>query len=70
MENLKNRQNYRDRKTEYWIYSHHKLSDTQELEAIKKKSLHTSLEIPPHLAAQGVNKLIQVLAADGWEEAE
>jgi hypothetical protein len=72
MKNLAYYQTYLDAvaKTQYHIYSHKKLTDSEALTAIKKKSLHTALGSQEILGHVGVYQNIKVVAADGWEQAE
>jgi hypothetical protein len=57
-------------KVRYTILSHGPLSDAQAPLALAKRSLHRdagSGEIPGHV---GIFKFVEVIAADGWEDAD
>ena len=57
-------------KREYRLYAHRRLTQSEEVQAILKPSLHTSLGLHAIHGHIGAYEIVNVVAADGWEGAE
>lgn len=54
----------------YQIWSHKQLSNSEQVQVIGKKSLHTILRTDIFYRGQPGYQIVEIIAGDGWEGAE